>query len=840
MLATLLPSTSRPATIEKVTVGSQYAAPWLQRFVFGSNYRALWTTPIAVEALDFATEAGGLTVVRRVGGRQTKGLALKGRDGRNYTFRGIEKDASGLLPPDLAGTTAEDIVQDQMSGQHPASELVTRGLLDAVGTPCPNWRLVVLPDDPALGALRETFRGEVGMFAEYPSPVTETNPGFRGITEILNQSELYRRLDAGAGDHIDARAFLRARLVDLMIGDWDRHERQWRWAKFPGSDLWEPIPEDRDQAFSRYQGVALVIGRDRDPRFQNYGPEYPGLDGLCFNGRHQDRRLLAEPTRQDYVDAASFLSSRVTDGVIDSAVAMMPEEWRAIDGSRLAKDLKRRRDGLPLIANRFYEYMARSVDLFLTEQADDVDIQRGPKGEVEIDVRPLERPDPLDDPWFHRVFHSSETRDIRIYALGGDDRFVVRGGRGPIDVRVVGGAGNDTLDDREGGGTKLSDSEGNDIVLRGPKTREDRRPWAPPPPVEPPWLQQQRFGRDGLFTPRIAYRSDVGWEVGGSYESRSYGFRKEPFASHQAFGATYAFGETGIRLDYTGDFRRENRPQVFGLRTFFSTFETLHFYGFGNETVAPDQENFELRERHLLVFPSLARPMGSHAWLVAGPVVRQARTEARDDFVNATHPYGSGTFGQAGAHVALEVSTRDSVNYPRRGFFAGVRGSLWPELWDVESTFGDLNGSLGTYVPLGAAVLALRAGGKEVFGRTTFRDAATIGGGPPEPSVRFDEPGFTLRGFPAERFSGDRAAWGNADLRLELWHPSLLFPCHVGVVGMADAGRVWVSGESSKTWHTSFGGGLWVSPFAYRATLLAYVAHSEEGDFVHFGSGFTF
>ena len=97
------------------------------------------------------------------------------------------------------------------------------------------------------------------MFAEYPSPVTETNPGFRGITEILNQSELYRRLDAGAGDHIDARAFLRARLVDLMIGDWDRHERQWRWAKFPGSDLWEPIPEDRDQAFSRYQGVALVI-----------------------------------------------------------------------------------------------------------------------------------------------------------------------------------------------------------------------------------------------------------------------------------------------------------------------------------------------------------------------------------------------------------------------------------------------------------------------------------------------------------------------------------------------------------------------------------------------------
>ena len=125
---------------------------------------------------------------------------------------------------------------------------------------------------------------------------------------------------------------------------------------------------------------------------------------------------------------------------------------------------------------------------------------------MEIDVRPLERPDPLDDPWFHRVFHSSETRDIRIYALGGDDRFVVRGGRGPIDVRVVGGAGNDTLDDREGGGTKLSDSEGNDIVLRGPKTREDRRPGPRRLPSSPRGYQQQRFGRDGLFTPRIAYQ----------------------------------------------------------------------------------------------------------------------------------------------------------------------------------------------------------------------------------------------------------------------------------------------------------------------------------------------
>ena len=55
------------------------------------------------------------------------------------------------------------------------------------------------------------------------------------------------------------RAFLKARLFDMMIGDWDRHRRQWRWAKFERRAGWQPIPEDRDTAFSRYEGV--ILGR---------------------------------------------------------------------------------------------------------------------------------------------------------------------------------------------------------------------------------------------------------------------------------------------------------------------------------------------------------------------------------------------------------------------------------------------------------------------------------------------------------------------------------------------------------------------------------------------------
>jgi hypothetical protein len=91
-------------------------------------------------------------------------------------------------------------------------------------------------------------------------------PGFIGATEVIDHAELYKRLQAGDGDVIDAPALLKARLVDALMGDWDRHRKQWRWARVPGNPGWVPIPEDRDQAFSRYEGLALAMGRGTDPR----------------------------------------------------------------------------------------------------------------------------------------------------------------------------------------------------------------------------------------------------------------------------------------------------------------------------------------------------------------------------------------------------------------------------------------------------------------------------------------------------------------------------------------------------------------------------------------------
>ena len=90
-------STLDVSRLVTVVPGEHYRAGALHRFLLGDDYRRLWSTAIDVPVLDLRSFAGGLKAVRRVGGQQTPGLALKGADGRDYTFRGLDKDPSDIL-----------------------------------------------------------------------------------------------------------------------------------------------------------------------------------------------------------------------------------------------------------------------------------------------------------------------------------------------------------------------------------------------------------------------------------------------------------------------------------------------------------------------------------------------------------------------------------------------------------------------------------------------------------------------------------------------------------------------------------------------------------------------
>jgi hypothetical protein len=855
------PALAAPKT-RKVVAGARYAASGFHEAMLGHSYRALWTTPVVVEELDLATDASGLKVVKRVGGQETKGLALVGGDGRSYTFRGLDKDPTNILPEELQDTFVRQLVQDQMAAQHPAAPLIVDELSRAAGVPTVPVRLVVMPDDPALGEFRKDFANVVGTFSEYPTAADARNSGFEAATEIIDHMALYEKLAQSPGDRADTREFLRARLFDVLISDFDRHRKQWRWARRPGDSLWHPIPEDRDQAFARYEGLLVRTAAGYVPQLRTFSEHYDAILGLTYNGREQDRWLLPELSHDVWQQTARDLAARITDEVIERAARRMPPEWFALDGARLIAAMKARRDTLPREADVYYRHLAGEVDVQATNAPEEARVARADDGAVDVAVAPLVAAGASGPPYFHRRFLPAETHEVRLYMRGGDDRVRVEGPASGIRLRVIGDGGNDLLDDSSCGCTRFYDSEGEDRVLApGGATRWDRRPYQQPPgPKAAEWIPPRDWGADTFPVPWLGYGVDTGVFLGGGMTRIGYGFRKQPFASRQTLRAGWATGANQPRVEYDGIFHRANSSTQLGLTARYSGIDILRYYGYGNETSAEGPNDyFKVRHQEALFAPSLSFALAPDLSLTLAPLVRHATTSRGSRLVDLERPYGSGDFGQVGGELRLEYDTRRgltsggdlsgplgrALGYPTRGVRLQANTAGFPALWDVTHAYGWVEGSAATYLSAGQdarATLALRTGGRQMLGggsgstreRYPFFDLATLGGGGLFSGTD------TIRAYPQNRFIGDRSFYANAELRVYLSQFFVALPGEWGLLVFGDAGRVWLDGETSDTWHTGWGGGIWIALLARTNAVALTVGQSRERTVVSVRAGFSF
>jgi len=180
----------------------------------------------------------------------------------------------------------------------------------------------------------------------------------------------------------------------------------------------------------------------------------------------------------------------------------------------------------------------------------------------------------------------------------------------------------------------------------------------------------------------------------------------------------------------------------------------------------------------------------------------------------------------------LRFDSRDHPANATRGLLLDTAGSFYPKMWDVKTAFGEVHGDVSTYLSASSSflqpTLALRAGGKRVWGDYPFFEAAFIGGS------------STVRGFRPQRFAGDAAVYGNAELRLSLAQVTIILPADLGVFGLADAGRVYLAGETSDKWHTAAGGGIWLAFLNRDATFTIAVARSQERTGLYVRAGFVF
>jgi hypothetical protein len=830
----------RPARVT-VTPGAKYRAGWLRRAILGGDYRPLWTMPIDVDVLDLDTTAGGLRPTQRGGSAQTNSLRFAGGDGREYVFRPVEKDFSKGLPPELRETLVRDIAQDQTVGYHPAAALIVARLLDATGLHHADPRLVVMPNAPQLGEFRADFAGVVGTLEERPGTDFDEAEGRLGATTVISSERMFERMRKSHENVVDARAFLAARLFDVLVGDRDRHRDQWRWARFSEEPHapWEPIPRDRDMPFARFEGLGPWLVRGAVPQLVTFTKKYPDMVWLNWNAREIDRRLLVGLERPVWDSVAHALQMQISDAVIDSALDQMPAPYALRNGPELRSALIARREQLPEAARHFYGVLAREVDFSATDDRDVAEITRGEDGAVLVALfdgsSSGEKKGVRDAPYLQRRFNHGETDEVRVFLHGGDDRVIVRGAAtGGIIVRIMGGDGDDTVVDsvpRGDRALRFYDSSGTDRIVSDARIKIDRTRYRAPTTAhveDAPrdWGAWSYTQRSVSLAPAIGLLASI------EHTQFRYGFRNDQFAARSILRLDLSVGERRPRLTYSGTYRRRTSSRYADLQLMASGIELIRFHGYGNETPSDSGSGF------YRVFQNVFRIEPGWVWRLHSATVslgaRGQYSATRDNartFVGASKPYGSGEFGEAGARLGVVVDRRDSESAPRKGFRVAAGGTLYPAVWDVTSTFGEVHAVASTYlsahVPL-QPTLALRAGGQHLWGAFPFHDAAFLGGS------------STLRGWDEQRFAGRSSLHGSSELRVLLGKVSIIVPAELGLLTFADVGKVFADGQRSDVWHTGYGGGLWIAPLTRGNTLSVSVGQGRERRGFYLGAGFAF
>ncbi|AYA36413.1 hypothetical protein D3Y59_04680 [Hymenobacter oligotrophus] len=442
----------------RVTAGRHYRRGFLHQALFGQHYRPVWAQPVTLPVLDLGRVVpGGLTPGKIGGGFQTTSMTLNSPSGRAYALRSLDKDPYKTLPKVLRHTFMLNVVRDATSAGNPYGAFVVPPLAQAAGvlhtTPRPFY---VRADETQLGEASERFRGKVVLLEQKFEGKDDLGLKFGpGAVDLEESDDVLSEVYADAKHRLDQPAFLRARLLDLWLGDWDRHEGQWDWVAYEqpqGRTLYRPVPIDRDQVFFRFSDglISWLISRPwAVAKFRTFKPRYESIEGYARNAHFIDARALNELPLAQYQAATRAMQQALTDEVISQAARRLPPEVYQLEGARLENALKARREKLPQAALEFYRLQSREVLIPGTDEKERFVVDRQSDTLTVVSVFSLsddqEKPETL---LYQRGFRPAETKRLVLHGLGEEDVFEVKGKvrRSPL-VDIYGGPNEDRVKD---------------------------------------------------------------------------------------------------------------------------------------------------------------------------------------------------------------------------------------------------------------------------------------------------------------------------------------------------------------------------------------------------------
>ncbi|QIX63496.1 hypothetical protein HER32_12090 [Hymenobacter sp. BT18] len=839
--------------------------------LFGEHYRQEWATPVEFPVLDLATERGGLTPYKTGGGKQTASLKVRNEEGRLYTLRSLNKDPAAVLPEALRETAAKDILQDQISAQHPYASFVIPPLATAAGILHTNPTPVYIPRDPLLGPYVDRFADIPAAIEEDAKDDQSNVESLGNATNLVGTDKVLERLRDDNDNRVNEKAFARSRLFDMWIGDWDRHEDQWRWAERKDKDgdrKFTAVPEDRDVAFFKGDGLLPYLASRKWAirNFQNFGKDYADYKGLNLTALANDRTFLASVSKEDWVKIAQEMKASLTDAVIDSALRdnWAPQIYR-LHGPEIAAKLKSRRDLLPQLAADYYEVLDKVVEVKGSDKREQFEVQRLPGNKTRVTVTKINKEGERSKQLFDKTFDGDVTKDIRIYGFAGNDVYRVTGESkgGPV-VRIIGGIERDSITDnsRVGGlrhKTQIYDADTSNVINVGKEARLRLEPGTEVSRYDHPSRADRKDYKLPYFGPALyfGYNIDDGLFVGGGATYRTYGFRREPFATEQTLAANYAPGRqaynvryTGTFTDVIGDLNLNINSQLYGPQLLYN------YFGKGNDTrnvlLDSDDEritNRQINNTYRIRFsrfnfaPMLEKDVFSFLKFGFGPQYDQWRISREDLGQQLQQGIDEGYTGAAsgirpsdfqmnrylGGKAYLNLDASSSPKNPRIGLRWYNSAEYNRQLNGEKLQYGRLASEVRFYLSPNfpfQLTWAGRIGANRNLGDYRFYQANTLGGT------------TNLRGYRRTRYAGRSSVYANGEVRVQLFtFNAYLVPGKFGILGLADAARVYSSQDQRtglKAFHTAVGGGVWVDVLKQAVINATYSVGEENLVFVGF------
>ena len=821
-------------------VGSdKFVAGGLRKMLIGKNYRKEWGEPVNAKVLDFGKEQGGLTPIKKGGGHQTKSLRLEDKDGKEWVLRGIEKtvtDAS--LPPDLQGTFVKDIVQDGVSASYPYAALSVPVLAEAAGVIHAKPKMVFVPDDYRLGRYRVDFANTLCL-------LEEREPG--GFKKTLNTLELIDKLQDDNDNRVDQPLFLKARLLDMFIMDFDRHEDQWRWGvddKGKGN-RYVPLPRDRDQAFFINQGLVswMASWPWMSPQVQGFRSKARNIKIYNFNARSIDRAYLNEMNEADWKNGTENLLEEMTDDIIEKALAQQPNEIKKYSYSSIINKLKARRNFYAGEMIDYYKFISKIVTITGSDKKELFDVNRNDDGSVTVIVYKINNEGEPSTKMYERKFDPAVTKELRLFGMGSDDKFNIHGSSNKIKVRIIGGKGEDDFVNSSAGGKAIAYDLDNG---KNTFTGDFKMKLSENPDVN---KYEQKHYNYNLWIPFLsfAFNRDDGIYLGASLKHVAHKFRKSPYANSHMLAVNHSLATNAYNFRFNSEFINVlgSKDLVFNV-DIKAPNNVTNFFGYGNDSKSfidtkPGKIDYYRTRYSTGDISLLMRKAGKTFSFSLGP---EYQFYGLDTIANTgriiKNPAESGLSIRSvsqdkswlGGQLNIGMDTRNSSALPTRGINWQTTFKILDGLKNTNGSVTQLNTDMSLYMSFSRnpkVVLATRFGAGVNFGNNfEFFQAQYLGGT------------LNMRGFRKYRFAGKSMAYNNTDLRIKIADfRTYLFPGSIGLLFFHDIGRVWVDNDQSDTWHTGYGGGVYISPM--RRTVIAIsIAKSKEEILPVISFGFQF